>query len=216
MKAENRIASIPLRSLVLFFTLFDLVAVGCYWLRLQGVLDSRFFKLARDRGLAEIIQYCKILVVISALYLCWKVAAGCSSLLRAWLLFLTIVLIDDSVGIHEEVGEVLNAIFTFPSFFGSRPKDAAELLVVVVLEGSAICYTLWEHFRCNDSRTRKLSRHIVLAFLPLVFFATVFDLLRYPTIESLGEMASMTLLMVLVVGQARNFVKETGHQDRLQ
>ena len=192
---KKKILSMKTHHLLGIFLLLDLLALSLYGLYSLDVLESRFFRLARDRGFAEIIQYLKFGIIIQVL-LVWNQARS-SRLISAWILLFVIMLIDDSVGIHEEISRILMTHSTFTMVNGFRAKDLVEACVFCALEGSACLYIAYNFIPA--SRDLKLySMLLGLAMIPLIFCGMVLDILHVPYLEQGGEMASMGLLLGVV------------------
>jgi hypothetical protein len=176
-------------------TLADLCAGFVHWLNEEGVLSSRFFRLSRDRGFGEIIQYAKCGLILWLL-VAWHKAAP-ARILRAWIILFAILLLDDSIGIHEWGGGLLVSNTGERGPFGVRMKDLAEVVPLVLLEGSALAYVGFEHLRAEPP-LRRVSLVIGIALVPYVASSLFLDLARWPLAEQVGEMASMTVLLLVV------------------
>lgn len=176
-------------------TLADGCAGLVHWLNEEGVLSGRFFRLSRDRGFGEIIQYAKLGLILWLL-VTWNRARP-ARLLRAWIILFAILLVDDSLGIHEWVG---GWIVTDPSLrgpFGVRAKDLAEVVPLIVLEGSALGYVFLQYLRAEPA-LRRASTWIGLALVPYIASSLLLDLAPWPLAEQVGEMACMTVLLLVV------------------
>jgi hypothetical protein len=176
-------------------TLADACAGLLHWLNEEGVLSGRFFRLSRDRGFGEIIQYAKFGLILWLL-VTWHKATP-ARVLRAWIVLFAILLLDDSIGIHEWVGGLLVSDTGQRGPFGVRMKDLAEVVPLIVLEGSALAYVGLEYLRA-EPLLQRVSRAIGLALVPYVASSLFLDLARWPLAEQIGEMASMTVLLLVV------------------
>jgi len=106
-------------KLLIIFLVFDLLAIFCSWLWVNDIfLESRFFRLDRDRGFSEILQYIKTGIVLVLLTRAFKCTA--QQVLKAWLVLFWVILIDDLVGVHEEIGELLANTGLIPEVFYGR------------------------------------------------------------------------------------------------
>ena len=87
-----------------------------------------FYAITRDRGLAEIIRYYKLGLVILALL---AVATSRRSIsYAAWAVVIGLVLWDDVIGTRERLAERVAAWLDLPAVLGLRPQDLGELVVV--------------------------------------------------------------------------------------
>ena len=193
---KNKILTMETRRLLGLFLILDLLAVFLFLLYTQDILESRFFRLARDRGFAEIVQYLKFGVIIHLLIV-WNRARD-SRLLSAWILLFVIMLLDDSLGIHEGVGQVLMDHFRLPASLSIsadiRTKDLFEAISFLALEGSACLYVAYEFIRAPRD-LKRYSLALGLAMVPLVLCGLLLDLSHAHYLEQFGEMASMGLLL---------------------
>lgn len=186
-------------KLLAFFVAADLLAALLHGFHAQDVLPSRFFHIARDRGFGEIVQYLKFAAMIAVLAR-WR-RRWPSRLATAWLILFAVMLLDDALGIHEEVGGWL---LNDPNarFHGLRFKDLAEAVSFAALEGTAFLWIAVCHLREAPAR-RGFSGWFAAALAPVVFSGLVLDVVRAPMVESAGEMVSMTLLLAAVLWRYR-------------
>lgn len=195
----RKIPDVHPAALLVFFVAADGLAALLHGFHEQGLLPSRFFHIARDRGFGEIVQYLKFAAMIAVLAR-WRLRWP-SRLATAWLILIAVMLVDDAVGIHEEVGGWL---LSDPGarFHGLRLKDLAEAIAFAALEGSAFLWIAVCHLRETPER-RGFSWWFAAALAPVVFCGLVLDVVRAPMVESAGEMISMTLLLAAVLWQYR-------------
>lgn len=177
------------------FTVADLMAGFFFLLYSEGILESRFFRLARDMGFAEIIQYLKFAVIIVMLA-AWR-RVHPSKLLTAWIILFSVMLADDAIGIHETVGGWLEGWLPEIEGIGIRVNDLAEELVFAVLEGSALLYVAYCYLRAPAGE-RAVSRLMATGLAPLVLCGILLDLSEFWNAEQIGEMVSMSILMAAV------------------
>ena len=81
----QKITQTPTHLLIGLFILLDAAAFICYHLYLNGPLESRFFRLGRDRGLFELIEYFKFYVIIAVFWQSWRISG--EKLMKAWAVF---------------------------------------------------------------------------------------------------------------------------------
>lgn len=207
MKLADRMIDRSTVSLVGGFTLVDLLAIFLHWLNEHGILDSRFFRLARDRGFSEIIQYAKFGVILLLLVV-WKKARP-SKLISAWVLLFTVMLLDDAIGIHEAVSGWILSVVDIPTPAGIRAKDVAEGLVFAALEGGTCLYVAYRYLQA-PAELRSYSRWLVVAMAPLVLCGLILDIVPVGDAEQLGEMASMSALLAFVHWRHRRRIAAAG------
>lgn len=152
----NQLLSLRTVVLLSVFTLADIVAGLLNGLYLKGVLSSRFFRLARDRGFAELIQYGKFGLIILMLIAWNRVRA--SRLITAWVILFAVMLADDASGLHEAIGGGLMRIVEFPSFEGVRMKDIAEAMAFALMEGTACVYVVVRYSQAPPRHACLLTR----------------------------------------------------------
>jgi hypothetical protein len=196
-KATNKILELNTVSLLGIFFLLELIALFLYWFYLQDVLESRFFRLSRDRGMAEIIQYLKFGLIIKMFAMWYRTRP--SKLIVAWLILFVVMLIDDSIGIHEWISEMILLKINFPSIAGIRPGDLLEAFGFATVEGTACLYVI-VCYRKAPGDLQRYSRQMVLVLIPLVTCGLLLDMVHLPfqDIEQIGEMLSMSLLLFFV------------------
>lgn len=136
--------------------------------------DPRF-SLEEDRGFAEVFQYVKLF---------WTAALLAALLLRTrilayapWSLLFGYLMLDDSVQIHERLGEWVATRFGFGAAMGLRPQDfgewtvsAAVLCGFLVLLGAA-------YARARPAAMR-VSAPLFGLLLALVVVGVAFDALH--------------------------------------
>lgn len=188
----RRLLALPTWQLLLLFSLLDLLAVLLYGLYHRGVLESSFFRLARERGLGETIQYVKQLFVITMLFKWYKMRPA--RVLSGWIALFILIVVDDSVGIHEEVGKWIEQVWPFPAVEGIRTKDLAELVSIIAFEGLTLLYVCWRFIKAPPD-LRRVSIYLFLALCPLILCSLLLDLLAPPLVEDLGEMISVSILL---------------------
>lgn len=187
-----RWADRPTLQLVLIFVLLDAVVVTCAWLFETGALESRFFKFGRDRGLGEFIEYGKFALIIYMLLEIWRQTS--EPVMRAWMILFAVMLADNAIGIHEEVGELIVTYFELPDLGFKRPKDLAEILVFAALEGTVALYVCWCYLQ-SGAVGRGFSHKFTAVFGVFVFCALLLDAAGPQKVEEFGELVGMTLVM---------------------
>lgn len=185
--------SIPTTKLILIFCLVDLLAIFCAWLWANDIfLETRFFRLDRDRGFSEILQYIKTGFVITLLLAGFRDVR--EEVLRAWLILFWVILLDDMAGLHEALGEFFVEAFAIPSLFGIDPQAIAEIAAFALMEGTALLYVLYCTLKAQVEWQR-FSIIFLIVFSPLILSGVVLDATGVRHIESLGEILSMSLIL---------------------
>lgn len=182
----------PTLSLVAIFIALDGLALLCAWLFTIDLLESRFFKLGRDRGFGEIFEYGKFALIIYMLLELWR-SSG-EPVLKAWAILFSVMLADNLIGIHEEIGELLIIWFDVPDLGLRRPKDVAEIIALATVEGSVCLYVAWSYFKSGPDGHR-LSHQLCFVFAIFVFSALVLDAVGPRILEESGEILGMTLIL---------------------
>ncbi len=203
----------------------DLLFIGNYavtrTLRSQG-LDAGFLgreelRLTADHGYPEIFNYAKNLLVVLALA---RLARSTRQLVYVALsaVFL-LILLDDSLAIHERVGEVFVGAFSLRPALGLRAQDFGELATWALLAGSLtplLVLGLWR----SDARHAGVGLALLVPLVALFAFGVVFDQLYHvlkdsfagagillDTIEDGGEMLAMTAACALALAAERSLAR---------
>lgn len=182
-------------TILIFFTILDLIAGFLYWLHTEEILPSRFFNLSRDRGFGEIIQYAKFGFIIYMLHQLFK--ERLELIYRAWFIFFIALLLDDSLGIHEFIGKILITLIPFDAPGGLRAKDIAEIVGFALIEGVALFYVFLK-FLTASKGARKYSLLLFCSLCPLIISGIILDSLPYAFIEQAGEMIGGTIVLCFV------------------
>ncbi len=182
---------------------FMLIHVFLY--KMQAVDDPHLLNLLSieiDLGYSEIFQYIKeywiaLLLLIFALkkkhiiYFSW-------SLLFLYFLF------DDSLQIHEKLGESLVNHFNVQPMFGLRANDLGELGVSLFFASFLFSFIAIAYY-FSDSVAKKISKDLFIGVLSVAFFGVVIDMLHmivpvagkalWGLIEDGGEMIIMSFIV---------------------
>lgn len=188
----RRLLSKPTIILVAIFSVADLVAGFFHWLRTEGVLKSRFFNLARDLGFGEIVQYCKLGIIIYILRL-WYPRRK-EPVIKAWTILFVFLLLDDALGMHEFIGKLVLKVWDLKEMFGVAPKELGEIIGFAVVEGVALMYVFFKVLTA-PSDLKVFSFCAGLALFPMIAAGIVLDSLPYPLMEQVAEMLACTLLL---------------------
>ena len=190
----QKITQTPTHLLIGLFILLDAVAFICYYFYLNGALDSRFFRLGRDRGLFEVIEYFKFYIIIAVFWHSWRISR--EKLMKAWAVFFTVMLIDNAVGIHEELGELLIYLAPIPNLGLARSKDVAELAIIALLVGSSLIWVILQYFQASTPY-RQISIGLAAVVGALGAASVTLDAL-HSALEEYVEIFGMTAMMAYI------------------
>lgn len=197
-------------ALILLHILHDLRDMGLvggpYW------LESRLLLISEDHGLGEIFGYGKALAIAVGFLACYlKSRAPIFACLG---LTFVVILLDDSLLLHEIFGHRLATALALEPAFGLRAQDLGELLVWFVL-GSVVVPSLAVGFRRSRKRAQTLASIFLVLLAALVFFALMVDMLHillhdgfrgayrvWPLVEEGGELVVLSLICAAAVTAA--------------
>jgi hypothetical protein len=144
------------------------------------------FSIGQERGYADIFQFVKeywIVLLLGFLALRKK-----SILYLGWFLLFLYILLDDSLEIHEKLGEIISNKLAFLPAFNLRAADFGEL-VVSAFFGLFFLIFIATAYRFSDRISRKLSRYLIMMLFALALFGIVVDMLhiavKSPSLEPL-------------------------------
>tara|TARA_R110000765_G_scaffold377964_1_gene468908 strand:- start:323 stop:1051 length:729 start_codon:yes stop_codon:yes gene_type:complete len=189
----------------LVFVVIHIVTCFLYFIgKIENFGDYNFLVLTQDESFAEIFQYLKYLSVIIMIgYLIYVEKAYAYI---SWILLFIFFLLDDSLSLHESMGEVLVKEFNFKPMFGLRDVDFGELTFVAMVGMAILLSFVLAYFKGNlIFKKRTIDLFILLGFM--IFFGIGFDMLHeilgenlkvgfvIGLIEDGGEMVVMTLIV---------------------
>lgn len=201
-------------ALLLANALYYLAHNGYGQIMAVGLFRARLWDGARDESLIEWVGYVQLggaAILLLALAIHRKLP-----LYLAWSLVFLVLMLDDSLRLHENVGHFLVNTVHLPSVLGLRPNDVGELCSWAffgVVLGSVLVIT--------HLRSPKPPRHDSWVFFGLTVllacFAVVLDMLEIavwdllPLIghglitlaETGGELVAMTFVLARVLFLAR-------------
>jgi hypothetical protein len=175
--------------------------------------DPIFSTTAWDGDLDQsyIENFGHILLIASIVMLLFVVLRRPALVLYAWILILTVVLVDDFFMVHERGGDALAAGLGLPAVAGLRPVDLGELFVWGALAVPLACLLIIGHLRASEAGRRDSRTLFVLVGL-LAAFAVVLDAVSHPLgavlppllgtlftlTETAGELVAVSLIAVAV------------------
>lgn len=148
----------------------------------HSVLAQPFFNLGQDRGLGETFGYVKLFACAVLLASIWRVTH--TRIFLAFAFLYLYALIDDSMSIHEQIGDVVQAR-GYRKELGEAPALIAPSLITLAIFA-------WE-FRSTAREHRVLGFAYCGLFAALAFFSVFLDALHVPVIiEDGGELVTLS------------------------
>jgi hypothetical protein len=131
-----------------------------------------YLKITEDWALPEIYGYVEWSVIIVSLL--WLTVRESWFAPFRWAIVFLIVLIDDTMQVHETLGGKLAELLPFPAFLQSHAQDIGELMVFGTMGLLAVALTA-PLFFSSDLYTRAISKRFGMIILFLVFFGVFLD-----------------------------------------
>lgn len=165
-------------------------------------LASSLFSISTDGSYAEVYQYIKEFWISVLLILLGK--SRKNPLFLSWAFLFLYLLLDDSLGIHENLGSLIASLLGVQPTFGLRPEDFGELAVSLCFGGLTFGSIALLHFLSTPA-DRQLSSVLFGLLLLLIFFGLFLDIVDiiiynsaglsiFNTIEDAGEMIVMSAI----------------------
>ncbi len=192
----GRIVNRPTWLIVVWFCFFDAIATVAAWLFANDILlESRFFRLGRDRGFIEVIEYLKFFVIIYCFRHAYRDRPA--AILRAWEILFWVMLVDNVVGLHEELGGWLAIrLEGMPSWVFPSIQDMSEVIVLALMEGIALLYVLY----CIPKSLepfKRLSVYLVMLVAAMALISIGSESL-HSVLEEPSEIIGMTIITAFV------------------
>ena len=172
-------------------------------------LNSWRFRLDRDGSVAEWFNYLQATICVVLLLGVFRTTR--QPLYAAWALIFLVVVVDDSLTIHERAASYVASTFGIPAVSYLRPQDLGELLFWATI-GSVLVGILWWSFARSGRSARDAGGVLALAFAALIFFAIGIDMIHMAlsqqgtglyavlaVLEDGGEMLSIGLASALAL-----------------
>lgn len=156
-------------------------------------ISNYAFSLEAERGYAEVFQYIKEYWI--AILLVFLAIRTRSFLYLSWSLLFFYLFLDDSLQIHEKLGDYLSIKFSLISFFNIGSEGFGEIIVsasACLIFGTLIAIS----YQFGDRISRNVSKTLIKFLLALAFFGIVVDTLHVIFNNSLIE----TLLAIVEDG----------------
>jgi hypothetical protein len=136
---------------------------------------NELFAITTDLGYAEFFQYIKeFWIVVLLALVAWR---NKSFLYLSWSLLFVYVLLDDSFGIHENLGDFISTKFSFIYALHLRAVDFGEIFVSAFF-GTLFLILIAISYRFSKSIERKISRYLIVMLLALALAGIVADMLH--------------------------------------
>lgn len=196
------------RSALLFLVLLLSADTAFFVLHCLNIivpgLKIPLLSLETDQSYAEFYQYIKWLWVI--IILVFVSSKKASKHYLAWSVVFAYFLLDDSLQVHERVGEIIAGKFKFMPGLGLQQQDLGEL-AVSAMAGAILIIPLSWAYKTGTRVFRKVSQDISLLILVLIVFGVAVDTVHSAVnlgiviglliglIEDGGEMVSLSLIL---------------------
>lgn len=200
-------------KMILLFLATDILFILLHVLYLVlGVLDQERdpnLLLERDRGYAEVYQYVKEYWIVLLLGL--LAVSKRSTLYLSWSLLFFYLLLDDSLRLHESLGERVSHSLRIPPMFGLRSVDFGELAVEAFSVSFFVCLIIVTYLFARDRAPREASWYLLLALIVLAIPGVIADMVHvmmsdnrwsrafFTIVEDGGELVVMSGIVYLVL-----------------
>lgn len=161
--------------------LLDCLVLGLYVLlgAADILLDAGemhdFWNIAEEGSASELVNYLKWIFICVSLFV---VYGRCKAPLFACFSFVfALILMDDSLQVHERGGDWLVTKLTLQPAFGLRAQDFGELSVWAILGGLTGLVLLYGYSK-RTSQALPFGYYFIAVLIALVFFAMGFDMLN--------------------------------------
>lgn len=124
--------------------------------------DGGLFSVAKDGGYGETFQYLKFVAI--ALLLGMAAKSQKSALMGGWAAIFLMLLIDDSLSVHEELGYKLVEWFSIPDIYDLRGQDYGEIVVFLMLGAIAATILVLASRIDRAPAARQLSKSLFRCF----------------------------------------------------
>ena len=181
MKRPFPSLAFPFRSMFVFFLVIDLGFIGLNVaasalgkLHLVGPLPA-FLMVTEDLGIPEFFNYFKWALI--AVALAWIAVRDRWFAPLAWALIFTMILVDDSMQVHEHLGVVISRVAKLPENMLFHGNDLGEVVAFVMMGTIAALLVLTSLFD-KDPASRRLATRYVLVIAGLSAFGVAVDALH--------------------------------------
>jgi hypothetical protein len=189
----------------IFFMLFHVLHV---FHTSTGFFYDPNFSLQQDRGYAEVFQYIKEFWSVMLLLI---LAVRASNLLYfCWSLLFGYFLVDDSMGVHETLGNQLSNTLESLQLFGLNAQELSELFVSGFF-GLLFLIAIGASYYRNNDEAKRFSQYLFAMLVFLVVFGVIIGLFQglfterpvwqflFNMLEEGGEMLVMSVMVWFVL-----------------
>lgn len=191
----DKLIAWPTLSLVVLFVCLDALGGFLYYLFMNDVLESRFFRLGRDRGYFELVEYAKTFLIISIFRRVWLVSKA--PVMHAWWILFWVILLDNALELHEQIGGFLTPYFAQIGLLSEHAPFVSELFVFACLEGLALLYVIYAYF-ISDTDYQSFTRYFVALLVSIAALSFCVEFLSMSHLEETVEILGFTVLMAFV------------------
>jgi hypothetical protein len=195
----------------------DVILITLYILRIflrifeiqVRILSSEMFSIAADGGFGEIFGYLKAIVITFCFLTCYF--RDRAAVFLALSFAFVVIVLDDSLQIHETFGTRLMVALALEPMAGLRAQDLGELMVWSAL-GAVVVAALAISFLRSDVRGQNIALIFVGLLGVLIFFAVGVDMLHialgdlfrgagliWTLLEDGGEMVTLSVITAAAV-----------------
>ena len=185
-----RTVAICLVSIDLAFILLHGVGFVLHRVGLTGQLPTMFW-ISQDGALPEVFNYLKWALIVAALS--WLAFRDRWLTPFAWALVFLLILLDDSLQIHETLGVPIASYLGLADGFMIRPSDLGELLVFGAMGLSVVLLTGLSFLR-GSPRSRRMSMTYAAIIMLLAFFGVGMDVLHQAVAQLAEANSSVDIL----------------------
>lgn len=177
-----------------------MILINCLWSLFST--SPVFIQVSTDRSYPEFYQYTKEFWIVYLLFAIYIKTREVGYL--GWASLFFYMLLDDSIEIHERLGEVFAKHFDFNRLSGLRPQDFGEL-ITTALFASVLFTIIGIFYRYGSNTFKKVSIEILTLVIMIVFFGIFIDMVHITIqlgkavdfllsiIEDGGEMIAMSI-----------------------
>ena len=192
------------RKFLLLLIFADICFILLHGANGMHLISNRLFSIQKDFGFPEMYQYIKESWIVVLLLM---TAINTSQVIYyAWSSLFMYFLLDDSLQIHERLGDYLANYFELQPMFNLRALDFGELIVSMFF-GFLIFSFIGLTYMFSDRIAKERSKHLFILVLFVAFFGIVVDMLHiaipfvtplWTLIEDGGEMIIMSIIVCYV------------------
>jgi len=198
----------------------DILFVAIYiWLAVyQPEMRHGRFSIYSDRAFPEMFGYLKWAGVVFLLFMYHSRVT--SKLCLAFALIFLIILLDDSLEIHENFGALVVGIVGEGSIMGLRHKDYGELLYFLIFGLFAI-YAIFRSYPPAPKEEKSFARTLLYLIVGLAMFGVVLDMWHIGlwgvkdyghvlgVLEDTGEQIMSALIFAYIFGSLYPVLRRT-------